>query len=114
MIRVFACIAMLWVMVCGAFAHSQVDSSVPANGAVLSEAPAEISFNFTKAIRLTRVELIYAENTAVKLDLDRQKSFERSFSLPLDGMGSGTYRIEWRGLAKDGHAMQGELTFTVE
>jgi len=29
-------------------------------------------------------------------------------------MGAGTYRIEWRGLGIDGHAMQGEFTFTVE
>jgi methionine-rich copper-binding protein CopC len=29
-------------------------------------------------------------------------------------MGEGIYRIEWRGLGADGHAMQGAFTFTVD
>ncbi|MCH2096614.1 MAG: copper resistance protein CopC [Rhodobacteraceae bacterium] len=113
-IRVFVCFAVVWFMASDTFAHSRIDTSVPAHGAVLAEAPAEVSFSFTQSIRLTQVELTYAERDAVTLDLDGQKRFDRKFALPLQSMGAGTYRIEWRGLAKDGHAMQGELTFMVE
>ena len=109
-----ALVTLLATLSSGAFAHSRVDTTTPENGAVLSVVPAEVSFNFAGDIRLTRVEMIHADHPSVQLDLGDQKSFDRSFTLPLTGMGVGIYRIEWRGLGIDGHAMQGEFTFTVE
>lgn len=106
--------AFLWVVATGAFAHSRVEATLPENDAVVAEAPAEISLTFAKKIRLTRVEMVFDEGAPVRLDLGGQKSFDRAFSLPLTGMGEGAYRIEWRGLGEDGHAMQGEFSFTVD
>ncbi|UWR14300.1 copper resistance CopC family protein [Sulfitobacter sp. M368] len=98
----------------GAFAHSRVDTTTPENGAVIADVPADISFNFANDIRLTRVKMTHADHPSVQLDLGDQKSFDRTFTLPLEGMGAGIYRIEWRGLGIDGHAMQSEFSFTVE
>lgn len=98
----------------GAFAHSRVDTTTPENGAVIADVPANVSFNFANDIRLTRVKMTHADHPSVQLDLGDQKSFGRAFSLPLESMGPGTYHIDWRGLGVDGHAMQGEFTFTVE
>ncbi|MDF9303069.1 copper resistance protein CopC [Tritonibacter mobilis] len=98
----------------GAFAHSRVDTTTPADGDVMSEVPAQISFDFADDIRLTRVEMTHAEHPSVQLDLGDHKSFDRAFNLPLNDMGAGTYQIEWRGLSIDGHAMQGGFTFEVE
>ncbi len=106
--------ALLATLSSGAFAHSRVDTTTPKNGAVLAAVPAEVSFNFANEIRLTRVEMTHADHPSVHLELGDQKSFDRVFTLPLAGMGGGTYRIEWRGLGVDGHAIQGEFTFTVE
>lgn len=98
----------------GAVGHSRVDTTTPQNGTTVTEVPAEISFNFADDIRLTRVDMTHQDHPSVKLDLGDQKSFGRDFTLPLEGMGDGTYRIEWRGLGMDGHAMQGEFTFEVD
>ncbi|PIB25112.1 copper resistance protein CopC [Amylibacter kogurei] len=106
--------ALLAMLSSGAFAHSRVDTTAPHNGAVLAEVPTEVSFNFANDIRLTRVEMTHADHPSVQLDLGELKSFERAFTLPLEGMGPGIYRIEWRGLGVDGHVMQGDFTFTVE
>ena len=108
---VFVLITMLST---GAFAHSRVDTTTPENGAVLSDAPAEISLSFATEIRLTRVSLIHQDHPGQPLDLGEQKSFAEDFTLPLEDMGPGIYRIEWRGLGSDGHPMQGEFAFTVE
>ena len=109
-----AIIALINALATGAFAHSGVDTIMPKDGATLAEAPSEISFSFADEIRLTRVDMIHQDHPAVRLDLRDQTSFGRVFLLPLDGSGEGIYRIEWRGLGKDGHAMQGEFTFTVD
>ncbi|WP_095588175.1 copper resistance CopC family protein [Actibacterium ureilyticum] len=112
--KTFAMIALLSALATGASAHSRVDTTTPADGATLAAAPAEIALNFADDIRLTRVDLTHADQSAVQLDLGAQKAFGRAFTLPLGVDGPGAYRIEWRGLGQDGHAMQGAFSFTVE
>jgi copper resistance protein C len=107
-------LALITALASGAFAHSGVDSILPKDGATLAEVPAEISLSFAGEIRLTRVDMIHQDGPAIRLDLSDQTSFTRVFSLPVDGRGKGIYRIKWRGLGKDGHAMQGEFMFTVD
>lgn len=97
-----------------AFAHSSVDTTTPENGATVAEVPSEISFKFADDIRLTKVNMIHQEAHTVTLDLGDQTKFGRAFELPVQSMGEGIYRIEWRGLGADGHAMQGEFTFIVD
>ncbi|GAA6165486.1 hypothetical protein NBRC116590_31900 [Pelagimonas sp. KU-00592-HH] len=107
-------LALVSTLATSAFAHSRVDTTTPENGAVVAEVPAEISLDFAADIRLTRVEMTHQDHPPVRLDLGGQTSFERKFTLPLQGMGNGIYRIEWRGLGEDGHAMQGKFMFTVD
>ena len=109
-----ATFAILSILATSAFAHSRVDSTTPENGAVIAEAPVEISFDFAADIRLTRVVMTYEDHPAVRLDLGAQTSFGQVFTLPLKAMGAGSYNIEWRGLGEDGHAMQGNFMFTVD
>ncbi len=108
-----ATLALLSTLATSAFGHSRVDTTTPENGALIGEVPVDISFNFAGDIRLTRVDMTHEDHPPVTLDLGKQISFERVFTLPMQGMGEGTYRIEWRGLGKDGHAMQGDFMFTV-
>ena len=70
--------------------------------------------SFAKRIRLTRVRLIHGDRAPADLDLGDQKSFATRFVVPLAGMGSGLYRIEWRGLSGDGHAVRNAFTFRVQ
>lgn len=87
---------------------------MPENGAVLAEAPAAVTLNFAKKIRLIKVDMTYQDTPKVMFDLGDQKSFATEYTLPLPEQGAGTYLIEWRGLSIDGHAMTGEFAFTVE
>ncbi len=107
-------LALLATLATVALAHSRVDTTTPENGATIAEVPSEISFNFADDIRLTRVEMTHQDIHSVPLDIGNQTSFDRLFTLPLEDMGTGAYRIEWRGLGVDGHAMQGEFSFTVD
>lgn len=110
----FTTIVLVFMLATSAFAHSSVDTTIPENGATITEMPSEISFNFADDIRLTKVNMTHQDVHTVTLDLGDQTNFGRAFALPLQSMGEGTYRIEWRGLGADGHAMQGEFTFTVD
>ncbi len=97
-----------------AFAHSKLNTTEPADGAVLAQAPPHIVLTFAKRIRLTRVRMTHDAGDTVDLDLGEQTAFATRFELPLKDMGSGLYRIEWRGLSGDGHAMRKTVTFRVQ
>lgn len=104
---------LLVLLASAASAHSKVGSTVPADGAVLAAAPAEIVLEFARKLRLTRVRMTH-DGDAVDLDLGGRKSFATRFAIPLTGADKGAYRIEWRGLAADGHAMRGGFSFRVK
>ena len=97
-----------------ALAHSAVDATAPENGAVLARAPPNIVLTFVKPIRLTRVRMTHDARNAIDLDLGEQTAFANRYELPLKDMGSGLYRIEWRGLSGDGHAVRRTFAFRVQ
>ena len=96
------------------FAHSPIQRTAPENGTVVAELPAVISLDFANDIRLTRVIIIHQDHSPIQLELEEQIGFARSFTIPLHYMGEGVYRIEWRGLGVDGHAMRGDFSFTLD
>ncbi len=101
----------VWAM--AAAAHSPLETSDPADGAVLDAAPAEVLFDFNGDIRLTRVTVNHDGSDLTDLDLSAYDGFVSEFAIPMPDSGPGTYLIEWRGLGTDGHVMTGTLSFTV-
>ena len=97
-----------------ASAHSKVNSTSPGNGEVIASVPEVVEMQFGNKLRLVKVEMTHEDHPTVELDISEYKSFEDSFSIPMNKMGSGTYKLEWRGLGVDGHALSGEFTFEVE
>jgi len=112
--KLFAGVALLSVLATGALAHSKLAASSPADGTVITALPGEMTLTFNKKIRLTLVKITRGNAPGAKADLTGHKGFGTHFALPLTGSDSGVYRVEWRGLGVDGHAMQGDFSFTVE
>lgn len=95
------------------WAHSDIAKTMPKNEAILEAVPEEIIIHMGKPIRLTKVEMQHEDHEILELDTSDYKGFETKFTLPIEPMGTGIYVISWRALGQDGHAVQGELTFTV-
>ena len=96
-----------------ALAHAVLDATAPENGAVLAAAPPHVVLTFAKRVRLVRVRMTHGDGAAVDLDLAGQAAFAARFAVPLADLGSGLYRIEWRGLSIDGHVVRGAFAFRV-
>ena len=97
-----------------ASAHSKINSTTPSNGEVIASVPEVVEMQFGNKLRLVKVEMTHEDHPTVDLDISAYKSFENSFSIPMNKMGAGTYKLEWRGLGVDGHALSGEFSFEVE
>ena len=97
-----------------AFAHSEPEMFTPADGSVVETAPEQIELRFNDGMRLTKVELVSAEENSVAVELGEQSGFVKEFALPVQIENPGIYRVDWRGLGADGHPMNGTFSFEVK
>lgn len=94
-----------------AFAHSDKEGTTPVDGAQLTETPEMIHMVFDDPMRITVVRLLNADGA--EMPMERGTGLEPSleFHAEPEPLSPGSYTIAWRGLASDGHAMQGSFSF---
>jgi len=112
--KYFFCAILCIFQVSLASAHSKINETLPADGAVLDTVPQEIILRFDNSIRLVTINLMHDDDHIEVLDMGEQTAFGKEFFLPVTSLGSGQYMIDWRGLGEDGHVMQGQFGFVVE
>lgn len=113
---VAALLAALVVAVAPVRAHSDLSSSDPQDGAVLAEAPQEISFTFNEellaqgnAVTLTHVD----SDTRLELGEVAVRGDTVRVAWP-DQSPAGEFRAAYRVVSADGHPIDGAVTFMVE
>lgn len=109
----FACAATVLMLLSApaALAHSKSATS-PADGAV-GAAPEAIVLSFDKPMRVTVLRLISSNGDVA---VERKAGMEpvtRFEAVPKTPLAAGSYTVEWRGLAADGHPMEGTFGFEV-
>lgn len=96
-----------------ASAHATLVSTDPAEGAVLPEAPGEVTFTFDEAVQLVPEGLLAFDAEGRRVDIDPSaKGVDVTGELPGD-LDDGTYVVTWRVVSADGHPIAGSLTFHV-
>ncbi len=96
-----------------ASAHATLVSSDPADGAVLEDAPEQVTFTFDEPVALVDDGLQVFDATGAPVDVEaasRDEVVTGDLSGPLD---DGTYVVTWRVVSADGHPIAGSLTFHV-
>lgn len=97
-----------------ALAHAMVETSEPAEGAVLSAAPRQVVLRFNEPSRVTALRLLNEANQEVGVRRDAGRGMATSATAAVTGpLAPGGYRVEWRAMGADGHVMSGTVHFTV-
>ncbi|MEX0385994.1 copper resistance CopC family protein [Spiribacter onubensis] len=107
----FITVAVAWGPV--ALAHSEQRATVPADGAQLKAPPPVIEIGFDGEMRIISVTLTSAAGEAYDIEPRSGRSATDTLTVDPPELPAGDYILEWRGLATDGHAMSGELKFSV-
>ena len=111
MIRLFS----LALMGAGAaFFHTHLKASFPKADSVVATPPAEISLTFSSRpeLPLTRITLLRADSTPVKLDRVRPGTDTLTVVARVPGaIAVGQYTVVWRTAARDGHVVRGDYHF---
>ena len=95
-----------------AAAHSKSEATTPADGATVTEVP-ELSMRFDDPMRIISVMLTATDDD---IEIERETGMEPTTefrAVPLEALAPGSDRFDWRGMASDGHPMQGSFSFTV-
>lgn len=97
-------------------AHALLVDSSPKNDSVLVRAPNQAILNFNARIEknVSQAELVAGTGRRVRLTrLSNDQKIMDQLVFALPPLSSGSYRIEYRVLASDGHATPGLIRFSV-
>jgi len=94
-----------------AFAHAVLMSSIPADGAVLSEAPGQVRLDFSEPVSLTSLNLLSPSGEKTALTGAADNAFVEA-GLP-DLVAKGSYALSYRIISADGHPIAGTLIFSI-
>jgi len=100
-----------------ASAHAVVKQSVPANGAVLDAAPAQVEITFNE-----KVEKLFSTvtlKTAAGKTVTTEKASvapanPKMLMLPVPVLTSGKYIAHWTAVGHDGHRLSGDISFSIK
>lgn len=108
-----AILALPLVLLTGvAAAHTKAEGTTPADGTTVAEAPM-LHIAFDAPMRVISAALT---RDGAEVAIERETGMEpvEAFhAVPAAPLAPGTYRLDWRGMAGDGHPMQGGFGFTV-
>ena len=93
-------------------AHTELSSSVPAANAVDTVAPETITLSFSTEVRLTGLSMEDANGTAIEIG-SIPAATQQEFVIPAPELQPGAYRVTWRAVGADTHAVSGEFRFEV-
>jgi len=95
-----------------ALAHTQLQSSSPANGSTVATAPTEFVLTFPEAVRATSVAVTKDGGKEQKIE-NLPSAMVARIAVPAPKLEDGSYTLDWRVAGKDGHVMSGKVQFTV-
>lgn len=107
-------LAALLLLVPGAVqAHDQLAGTDPADGAVLTEAPAALTFTFSGEVAPVGAQVAVTNGPGQDHLVGEPVVDGRAVVQEVTGMVDGAYEIAWRVTSSDGHPISGTLAFTV-
>jgi copper transport protein len=96
-----------------AFAHAALVESVPADGAVLTAAPADVMLRFSEPVAPVMLRVLDIDAKPVA-DGARAQVEDTIIRLPLPaGLAHGTYVVSYRVISVDSHPISGAVVFSI-
>lgn len=96
-----------------AAAHANLIETDPANGAVVPEAPAEITLTFDEPVQVRDDSIQVIDASGAGLDVSARTSDSSVIVELPDGLDDGTYVVSWRVISADTHAVAGGFLFSI-
>lgn len=93
-------------------AHAALTTTVPADGAVVPQAPAAFSLSFSEPVSPLVLTLLGPEGASRRLTRFTLADRTLAIAAP-DDLGQGTHVLSWRVVSEDGHPVGGSVVFSI-
>jgi copper transport protein len=95
--------------------HATLVSSEPAANSRLASPPTRVRLVYSEPIegKLAKVTLVPATGAPIVLRAGGDPRDVHAVIAPVDALGPGSYKVEWRVVSADGHPVDGNFSFTV-
>jgi len=117
MFRHLLFVVALWLWHPGLWAHAFLERAAPAPGSVSSQAPTEIQLAFDSALEhaFCGVRVEDPSGGVVETgEIQHVPSDPNGLSVSIVGLTSGTYKVRWSVVSRDGHQTEGDYRFTLQ
>jgi len=107
-------VALVSAVAAPALAHTDLESTTPADGASVGEPVDEVTLTFTLPVtQLGDGVSLEGPEGGVPLEVSAAREGVEWTAEPREPLEAGTYTGEWTVAAEDGHPLSGDFTFTV-
>jgi copper transport protein len=95
--------------------HATLVSSEPAANSHLAAAPTRVRLVYSEPVEggLARVVLVSKAGTSIALRAAADPRNVNAVIAPVDSLAPGSYKVDWRVVSADGHAVTGAFSFAV-
>ena len=95
--------------------HATLVSSEPAANSHLASPPTRVRLVYSEPIegKLAKVTIVPATAAPMVLRAGADPRDVHAVIAPVDALGAGSYKVEWRVVSADGHPVDGTFSFTV-
>ncbi|WP_028064182.1 copper resistance CopC family protein [Solirubrobacter soli] len=98
-----------------AWAHAEVKSRTPRNGSTVHHSVSEVHITFSEAVITGKLSITKGGSTvALKSTGLKPSNHAIVQGIPKRPLSKGSYTVNWRALADDGHHQKGSWTFKVD
>jgi copper resistance protein C len=99
-----------------ALAHAFLDHALPAVGATVAQAPAEVTLWFTQPLEPAFAGCVITNAAGQRVDTGRvavDPKDPTALHVPLKSLPAGDYKVSWHVVSVDTHRTTGDFSFTV-
>jgi methionine-rich copper-binding protein CopC len=114
--RVLAVVLSLLFLIVGvaaAQAHAALAHASPTAGASMSAAPHEVTLTFTERLEAAFSKLSVTDASGAEVSDGKVQVSGNTMHVNLKPLSAGTYKVNWRAVSVDTHALEGSFTFRV-
>ncbi|SER54930.1 copper resistance protein CopC [Streptomyces qinglanensis] len=101
-----------------AAAHAALTGSDPAEGAVVDDAPRQVTLDFSEGVAMSDGAIRVLDPRGARVDTGTVRdtgtggTVRRTVALD-QGLGQGTYTVAWQAVSADSHPVSGAFTFSI-
>ena len=118
LVRRAVIVTLLMVGSAGAvLAHATLRRADPPAGSRVPRPPRELRLEFSDAVaaRTSRIDLIAPDSTRLRLEVRADSALQNVLRADVPALtDAGSYRVEWRLVGPDGHAVTGKYSFVID